>query len=201
MTWGANGARVNSISPGIIVTPLARHELDSEIGGIYRAMVDASPANRRFWPIRCGQIDLEALRRDRDQLWAEAMALYRQGAIWWLDDPELIAMARAEQEERYQSDAWDGLIDRWLAFDKERVNYGYGAYDDWREVEVDRTEPLSDVSVSEVLRNAIGIEPGRWTRADQMRVTAYLKARGWTRYQTRVGSAGREWRYRATGPS
>ena len=88
--------------------------------------------NRRFWPIRCGQIDLEALRRDRDQLWAEALALYRQGAIWWLDDPELIAMARAEQEERYQSDAWDSLIDRWLAFDKERVNYGYGAYDDWR---------------------------------------------------------------------
>lgn len=157
--------------------------------------------NRRFWPIRCGQIDLEALQRDRDQLWAEAMALYRQGAIWWLDDPELIAMARAEQEERYQSDAWDGLIDRWLAFDKERVNYGYGAYDDWREVEVARAEPLSDVSVAEVLRNAIGIEPGRWTRADQMRVTAYLKARGWTRYQTRVGSAGREWRYRSTGPS
>lgn len=64
-----------------------------------------------------------------------------------------------------------------------------------------RPEPLTDVSVAEVLRNAIGIEPGRWTRADQMRVTAYLKARGWTRYQTRVGSAGREWRYRATGPS
>lgn len=47
----------------------------------------------------------------------------------------------------------------------------------------------------------VRIEPGRWTRADQMRVTADLKARGWTRYQTRVGSAGREWRYRSTGPS
>ncbi|BAE49957.1 Predicted P-loop ATPase and inactivated derivative [Paramagnetospirillum magneticum AMB-1] len=159
--------------------------------------------NRRFWPIRCGQIDLEAIRRDRDQLWAEAMTLYSQGAIWWLDDPELIALARAEQEERYQGDAWDGLIDRWLAFDKERVNYGYGAYDDWREVEVARSEPLTDVSVGEILRNAIGIEPGRWTRADQMRVTAYLKAQGWTRYQARVGeraTGSREWRYtRATG--
>jgi NAD(P)-dependent dehydrogenase (short-subunit alcohol dehydrogenase family) len=43
MSWGSRGARVNSLSPGIIVTPLARHELDSEIGDMYRAMVDASP--------------------------------------------------------------------------------------------------------------------------------------------------------------
>jgi NAD(P)-dependent dehydrogenase (short-subunit alcohol dehydrogenase family) len=50
MTWGAKGARVNSISPGIIVTPLARHELESEIGDIYRAMVEASPVKRMAPP-------------------------------------------------------------------------------------------------------------------------------------------------------
>ncbi len=50
MTWGAKGARVNAISPGIVVTPLARHELDSEIGGIYRAMVEASPSKRMAPP-------------------------------------------------------------------------------------------------------------------------------------------------------
>ncbi len=50
MSWGERGARVNAISPGIIVTPLARHELDSEIGGIYRAMVDASPSKRMAPP-------------------------------------------------------------------------------------------------------------------------------------------------------
>ncbi|MBI5121315.1 MAG: toprim domain-containing protein [Rhodospirillales bacterium] len=154
--------------------------------------------NRRFWPIRCGRIDLAALRRDRDQLWAEAVAIYKQGGIWWLDDPELIALAKAEQEERYQTDAWDGLIDHWLAFEKRRINYGYGAYDDWRDEETARTTPLTDVSVAEILQQAIGIEPGRWTRGDQMRVTAFLKARGWQRYQTRIGerSGGlREWRY------
>jgi NAD(P)-dependent dehydrogenase (short-subunit alcohol dehydrogenase family) len=50
MSWGARGARVNSISPGIIVTPLARHELESEIGDIYRAMVEASAVKRMAPP-------------------------------------------------------------------------------------------------------------------------------------------------------
>ncbi|BBF82691.1 SDR family oxidoreductase [Asticcacaulis excentricus] len=48
--WGERGARVNAISPGIIVTPLAAHELNSEIGDIYRAMVQASPSKRMAPP-------------------------------------------------------------------------------------------------------------------------------------------------------
>jgi NAD(P)-dependent dehydrogenase (short-subunit alcohol dehydrogenase family) len=50
MRWGAKGARVNSLSPGIVLTPLALHELNSPIGDGYRAMVDASPAKRMAPP-------------------------------------------------------------------------------------------------------------------------------------------------------
>jgi NAD(P)-dependent dehydrogenase (short-subunit alcohol dehydrogenase family) len=50
INWGARGARVNAISPGIIVTPLGRHELESEIGDIFRAMVEASPSKRMAPP-------------------------------------------------------------------------------------------------------------------------------------------------------
>ncbi|MFN4088936.1 MAG: VapE domain-containing protein [Alphaproteobacteria bacterium] len=151
--------------------------------------------NRRFWPVRCGRIDLDALRRDRDQLWAEAVARHRDGAIWWLDEPDLVEAAKAEQDARYQSDAWDALIERWLLFEKRRVNHGYTGYDDWRTEEVERDTPLRDVSVGEILEQAIGIEPGRWNKSDQMRVGAYLSERKWQRYQRRV-SAIREWRYR-----
>ena len=154
--------------------------------------------NRRFWPVRCGNIDLDALRRDRDQLWAEAVIRFRDGAIWWLDDPALIADATAEQDARYQSDAWDPLIERWLVYERRRVNRGYG-YDDWVEEETKRAAPITDVSVGEILEQAIRIEPGRWNKSDQMRVGAYLKANHWRRYQARVGErqlSVREWRYR-----
>jgi hypothetical protein len=107
----------------------------------------------------------------------------------------LIADAKIEQDRRYQGDAWDARIDRWLSFERRRVNHGYGNYDDWRDEEVERPQPLSDVSVGEILEHALGIEPARWNRAEQMRVAAYLKTREWERYQARKGSF-REWRYR-----
>jgi NAD(P)-dependent dehydrogenase (short-subunit alcohol dehydrogenase family) len=44
--WGERGARVNSISPGVISTPMGRQELASASGGIMRAMVDASATRR-----------------------------------------------------------------------------------------------------------------------------------------------------------
>jgi NAD(P)-dependent dehydrogenase (short-subunit alcohol dehydrogenase family) len=50
ISWGERGARVNSISPGIVMTPLAQHELNSDIGDGYRAMVAASPAKRMAPP-------------------------------------------------------------------------------------------------------------------------------------------------------
>jgi predicted P-loop ATPase len=155
--------------------------------------------NRRFWPVRCGRIDLDALRRDRDQLWAEAVVRYRDGAIWWIDDRDLITAASAEQQARVQDDAWHGCIERWLVFEKRQVNRGYAGFDDWQTEDLERARPLTDVSVGEILAAALGIEPGRWTRGDEMRVTVYLKAKGWERYKARIGARAdnlREWRYR-----
>ncbi|RDI45116.1 SDR family oxidoreductase [Nocardia mexicana] len=48
--WGARGARINSISPGIISTPMGRQELASESGAGMRAMIDMSATGRAGTP-------------------------------------------------------------------------------------------------------------------------------------------------------
>lgn len=48
--WGERGARINTISPGIIITPLAKDELTGPRGEGYRRMIDLSPARRPGTP-------------------------------------------------------------------------------------------------------------------------------------------------------
>jgi NAD(P)-dependent dehydrogenase (short-subunit alcohol dehydrogenase family) len=48
--WGKRGARVNTISPGIIMTPLARDELTGPRGAGYRRMLEVSAAGRAGTP-------------------------------------------------------------------------------------------------------------------------------------------------------
>ncbi|SMO64452.1 Predicted P-loop ATPase and inactivated derivatives [Thalassovita litoralis] len=181
--------------------PYGRHTVEIKRQCVFAGTVNPDTylrdetGNRRFWPIRCGDIDIDALARDRDQLWAEAVARFKDGAIWWIEDKAILQAAREEQDKRYQSDAWDGLIEHWLTHELRVVGDSYSSFDPPRRESVLRHEPLRDVSVGEILEEAIGAEPARWSRTDQMRVSGYLKKKGWERYQRREGGE-REWRYR-----
>lgn len=68
-----------------------------------------STGNRRFWPVACTAIDLERLERKRDQLWAEAVARFRDDEQWWLTDEES-KLAEREQLSRMQGDIWEDTI-------------------------------------------------------------------------------------------
>jgi len=48
--WGKRGARINTISPGIIMTPLANDELAGPRGDGYRRMIELCPAGRSGTP-------------------------------------------------------------------------------------------------------------------------------------------------------
>jgi predicted P-loop ATPase len=126
---------------------------------------------RRLWPVAChGMIDLQGLEQARDQIWAEAVHRFKAGEPWWLETPELEALATAEQEARFVADAWEAPIAEWL-------------------------ENRTDVSVGEVLKHVFGLAPEQHSQSAQNRVARILAHRlGFRKYRARAGG-DRENRY------
>ena len=56
VNWGKRGARINAISPGIIITPLAKDELSGPRGDGYRRMISASAVGRAGTPDEVGNV-------------------------------------------------------------------------------------------------------------------------------------------------
>ena len=127
---------------------------------------------RRFWPVKCGAIDVATIDRDRDQLWAEALTLFKNGAPWWLNGDATV-LAREEQADRHVDDPWQKSITNHLE-DKDRT------------------------SVTEILEHVIDKPKERWTQLDQNRVAACLRAAGFDR--TRGPRPGRHWYYVRVAP-
>jgi putative DNA primase/helicase len=150
--------------------------------------------NRRFWPVRCGSIDIAGLTRDRDQLWAEAYERYKAGSTWWLDTHELNELARAEQDARYDEGVWDALILDWIDDPKQRYETDGGALP---------IEPFDSdeerVTVTDILVHGIGKDVDRCTQQDKNQVARCLTRNGWKRKQVRQ-SARLKWFYVRTSP-
>lgn len=123
---------------------------------------------RRFWPVECGTIDLEALTHDCEQLWAEAVAAFESGASWWLTNEEQI-LASVEQALRQESDPWTEAIAKAI---------------------LGRTM----VTSGELLRETLGFKIGDTGRGDEMRVAAVLSYLGWERKRTMMDGE-RAWRW------
>jgi len=127
---------------------------------------------RRFWPVACRLpvIDVDGLAACRDQLWAEATALYFDGKPWWLDSVALNREAAEEQADRYEGDPWDELILGWAA-------------------------GRESVTIADVLSFCLEKKKDLWTQWDKIRVARCLRAQGWQRFNAGPRGA-REWRYR-----
>lgn len=147
--------------------------------------------NRRFWPVRCGTIDIGALKRDRDQLWAEAYARFKAGEVWWLNTAELNQFATAEQDERYDEGVWDSVILDWIDQPKQRSDFGQGVTMPIEPFDSDETR----VTVTDVLVHAIGKPLDRLTQGDRMQVVRCLVHAGWKRDQAGKGPKRGKWFY------
>jgi len=114
---------------------------------------------RRYWPIRCGSVDLDAFHAQREQLFAEAVSNFNAGASWY----EMPDDARSEQEQRLDADPWTDYVRTWIA-------------------------TRNETTAEDVLKYCIEMSLDRIDQAAKKRVGQILKATGQWRSTVRNGS-------------
>jgi len=117
---------------------------------------------RRWWPVRVGErIDIAALERDRDQLWAEAVALYRAGTKWFFEVEDELTL-RQVTASRVRTSAVADRVAAW-----------------WRAMAPEKRP--GTVWVSTVAEQALGKSPGDLTPATEREIAGVLTGMGFTR--------------------
>jgi predicted P-loop ATPase/primase-polymerase (primpol)-like protein len=146
--------------------------------------------NRRYLPVECTNIDLVGIKADRDQLWAEAYQMYKNGEHWWTNanDPTL----KKQQEARFEADVWEDIIVKYLEgippLPSEAMNT------DNPDKKPPRRLPKDEVTMTQLLQEALQISVDKQDRRAQTRVGNILKKLGWKREQRRI-QGGREYIY------
>lgn len=119
--------------------------------------------NRRFWPVKCGQIDREWIADTRLQLFAEALHAVNHGACWWdvsADEAQAEAAARVITDTLHESVA----------------SYCASTY--------------GDISVAMML-SYWDIPKSQWNAPLQKRCATALRALGYTLVHVRAGNVWR----------
>lgn len=127
--------------------------------------------NTRFWPLAIGEfIDLEGLALARDQLWAEAVALYRLGERAYPTSEQERELFKPEQDKRLIVHPWQEMI---------------GEYVDLI---------MRPVSTREIMRDCLKIDMSRVNPqgGEAQRVGQILNGLGYTKAQITV-MGRREW--------
>ena len=120
---------------------------------------------RRFWPAKVTMVAESELRAHRDQLFAEAVHLYRSGQQWWPTPAFEAEHIQPQQEARYEADAWEESVGGYLT---EFVN---------KMADPDEHR----VTVLQVAVHGLAIDKPRLGTADQRRIAAAMERLGWVR--------------------
>lgn len=156
---------------------------------------------RRYWPVFCAELRLEALMRDIDQIWAEAVAISLASATcpdclastdtvfkqvprcathrWWLNAEEEREAAR-EASDRVQDMPWKLLIHEW-----------------WLDMEIAKRPEY--FTTEDVAMNALRMEESNFARGDKtaMAIGTAVKALGFVKERLMINGV-RHWVYKPT---
>jgi len=124
------------------------------------AFLGDATGSRRFWPVRTGRIDLDALVRDRDQLWAEAVVRYRLGEPWWLEPGQEAELAESSAIH-FTHDPWEEVVAAWA---------------------LRHPEPFT---TAEALVRALGRKPTHVSRSEENRLGSILRGLGYEKTRAR----------------
>lgn len=126
--------------------------------------------NRRFLPVRVSNVNVEGIRQNREQLWAEAKKLFSDSGIQFSVAEQL---ATREHEQYMIKDAWQETVSRWLnepdiITDEKPIDKDY-------------------VTSIEVLKGAIGLDAKSIGRREELRISKTLQELGYKKTVTKVG--------------
>src|SRR5215469_14970830 len=122
--------------------------------------------NRRFWPVATSTIDLDALTRDRDQLWAEAAAAEAIGEILVIA-PALWGEAAAVADARLPDDPWQDILAK-----VETMPNADGS--------IERVDGEIRVASEFLLDGVLRFERARVKMGDNRRLARVMRRLGWT---------------------
>jgi predicted P-loop ATPase len=141
--------------------------------------------NRRFWPIKCGEVDIHKARAMMPQLYAEAIAAFYKGEQWWLP-PDVELLAEEEQRARLTDDPWEGGAVEAVAFERKRA--------------VADDKPFFFMTTTHVLET-IKVRREDWNKGMEMRAGLLLTKLGGKRMKLPRGEGfpKRGWRFDLRG--
>lgn len=133
-------------------------------------LLDDPTGSRRWLPMASGDVDVEGIERDRDQLWAEARVLFEKFGVEWREAQRL---ALDVHDDYRVVDGWEEAVARWLSTP-----------------ELDGSLPGADgFTTHQALVEGLSFREHAIKRADETRMAKALKAAGY--YQKVVKKAGK----------
>lgn len=132
--------------------------------------LDDPTGNRRFFPIKVTSCDPEAIARDRDQLWAEAVGLFRMNGVEWKG---ATALGQFAQQDHEAVDPWQSAISDWLTQPVSFSGDGIGA-------NAQRRDLTTEVILREAIQMPIERQDGKAAKrlGEVMRKLGFYRGHG-----------------------
>lgn len=161
---------------------------------IRTAYIEDPTGARRFWPVICGTINIPDLARDRDQLWAEAVAAFKSGEDWF----RMPEGTYTEQQLRTPQDDEDIMLVKVLdhLMSPENLQQGFTAlhqlFENGRKLRGVKGFTIGVPNIAVALEVWLNLSPSAPARSHQRALTVF-KRLGFVRKQTAQHCATRIW--------